>query len=235
MIRIKVVKKLRDYTLDVDIKADEGIAVLMGSNGSGKTTVLNLAAGIMSPDSGTIEVSGATLFDSKSGKDIPMEGRNVGYVFQNYALFPHMSVYDNVAFGLRMRKAPAREIAIKVRAELEGMGMWELRNAKASRLSGGQKQKVALARCLAIKPSLLLMDEPLSALDVEMQAAMRAVIRQRIKSERMLAIIVTHSLLDAVELADRVFVMEHGKVSASGTPDDMLVKGKNKFIDSFFR
>jgi molybdate transport system ATP-binding protein len=235
LIRIKVRKTLRDYTLDADIESDSGVSVLMGSNGSGKTTVLNLVAGITSPDLGSIEVSGEALFDSKSGKDVPMEQRNVGYVFQNYALFPHMSVYDNVAFGLRMRKTPAPEIDRKVRAELEGMGLWELRNVKVSRLSGGQKQKVALARCLIIKPSLLLMDEPLSALDVEMQAAMRGIIRQRITSERIPAIIVTHSLLDAVELADRVFVMEHGMVAASGTPDEMLVKGKNKFIDSFFR
>jgi molybdate transport system ATP-binding protein len=235
LIRIKVRKTLRDYTLDADIESDSGVSVLMGSNGSGKTTVLNLVAGITSPDLGSIEVSGEALFDSKSGKDVPMEQRNVGYVFQNYALFPHMSVYDNVAFGLRMRKTPAPEIDRKVRAELEGMGLWELRNVKVSRLSGGQKQKVALARCLIIKPSLLLMDEPLSALDVEMQAAMRGIIKKRIASERIPAIIVTHSLLDAVELADRVFVMEHGMVAASGTPDEMLVKGKNKFIDSFFR
>jgi molybdate transport system ATP-binding protein len=235
LIRIKVRKTLRDYTLDADIESDSGVSVLMGSNGSGKTTVLNLVAGITSPDLGSIEVSGEALFDSKSGKDVPMEQRNVGYVFQNYALFPHMSVYDNVAFGLRMRKTPAPEIDRKVRAELEGMGLWELRNVKVSRLSGGQKQKVALARCLIIKPSLLLMDEPLSALDMEMQGTMRGIIKQRITNERIPAIIVTHSLLDAVELADRVFVMEHGMVAASGTPDEMLVKGKNKFIDSFFR
>jgi len=157
LIRIKAAKKLRDYTLDVDIEA-AGTAVLMGNNGSGKTTLLNMAAGITRPDSGAIVVSGDALFDSGRGIDVPVEDRNVGYVFQGYALFPHMTVFDNVAFGPRMRKASGVEE--RVRAELEEIGMWELREAKAGRLSGGQKQKVALARCLATRPSLLLMDEP---------------------------------------------------------------------------
>jgi molybdate transport system ATP-binding protein len=235
LLRIKAVKKLRDYMLDVDIRANGDTVILMGSNGSGKTTVLNLAAGIMDPDSGVIEASGRKLLDSGSGMSVPMEDRNVGYVFQNYALFPHMSVYDNVAFGLRMKKVPAVQVEERVRAELEALGMWEHRGVKAARLSGGQKQKVALARCMAIKPSLLLMDEPLSALDVEMQAAMRSYIKQRIAAERIPAIMVTHSLLDAVELGDRVYVMDRGRVAACGTPDEILKKGANKFIDNFFR
>lgn len=235
MLRIKAVKRLRDYTLDVDIESDGGTLVLMGNNGAGKTTVLNLAAGITAPDCGLIEASGVKLFDSGAGVDVPVEDRNVGYVFQNYALFPHMSVYDNVAFGLRMRKAHAKEIEERVKAELEELGMWELRGVKASGISGGQKQKVALARCLVVKPCLLLLDEALSALDAEMQAAMRASLKQRIKEENIPAIIVTHNLLDAIELGDRVFVMENGRVTVSGKPDEVLRKGTNKFIDSFFR
>jgi molybdate transport system ATP-binding protein len=229
------VKKLRDYTLDVDINGNGGVMVLMGSNGSGKTTVLNIAAGIMRPDSGLIEAYGEMFFDSGSGTDVPMEDRNVGYMFQNYALFPHMSVYDNVAFGLRMKKASSEEVEERVRAELEEVGMWALKGAKAARLSGGQKQKVALARCLATRPSLLLMDEPLSALDIEMQASMRNYIKRRVSEERIPAVIVTHSLLDAVELGDRVIVMDKGKAAASGGPEDILKKGSNKFIDNFFR
>jgi ABC-type sulfate/molybdate transport systems ATPase subunit len=232
LLRIKAVKKLRDYTLDVDINS-EGTVILMGNNGSGKTTVLNMAAGITRPDAGAIEVAGNVLFDPEAGVDAPMEDRNVGYVFQNYALFPHMSVYDNIAFGPRMRGA--KEVEERVRVELEELGMWELRGAKASKLSGGQKQKVALARCLAIRPSLLLMDEPLSALDVEMQAYMRNYIKRRIAEERIPAIIVTHSLLDAVELGEMVFVMDMGQVTAGGGPDEILKKGVNKFIDNFFR
>ncbi len=232
MLRINAIKRLRDYTLDVDIRAD-GTVILMGSNGSGKTTVLNMAAGIAKPDSGSIEVSGEKLFDPEDGIGVPVEDRNVGYVFQNYALFPHMTVYDNVAFGPRMRKA--NDVEERVRSELEALDMWGLRDVKAVRLSGGQKQKVALARCLAIRPSLLLMDEPLSALDVEMQAAMRAYIRQRIARDKTPAVIVTHSLLDAMELGDTVAVMDKGKVVASGRPEEILKKGSNKFIDNFFR
>jgi molybdate transport system ATP-binding protein len=232
LLRIKALKRLRDYTLDVDLLCDDGTLVLMGNNGSGKTTVLNLAAGLMKPDSGVIEVSGRKLFDSDAGVDVPIEDRNVGYVFQNYALFPHMSVFDNVAFGLRMRKAP--DVEEKVRAELESLDMWELRKARASRLSGGQKQKVALARCLAIKPSMLLLDEPLSALDAEMQSAMRAAIKMRIGKGRLPTVIVSHCMIDAVELGDRVYVIEKGKVTINGEPGEVFKKGKNRFIDSFF-
>ncbi|WP_174589724.1 ABC transporter ATP-binding protein [Methanocella conradii] len=235
MLRIRAVKKLRDFTLDVDIESDNGTVVLMGNNGSGKTTVLNMVAGIVRPDAGVIKVKEKTFFDSETGIDVPIEDRNVGYVFQNYALFPHLSVYDNVAFGLRMRKAPHVEVRERVKAELEGLGMWELRNAKASRLSGGQKQKVALARCLAARPSLLLMDEPLSALDAETQAWTRSCIKEHIRDGHMPAIIVTHSLADAIELGDMVFIMDRGRVAASGRADEMLKNGSHKFINSFFR
>jgi molybdate transport system ATP-binding protein len=232
LIRIKATKRLRDYTLDIDMDSS-GTAVLMGNNGSGKTTVLNMAAGITRPDSGTFEVSGKALFDSGRGIDVPIEERNVGYVFQGYALFPHMTVYDNVAFGPRVRKASGVEE--RVRSELEEIGMWELRDVKAGRLSGGQKQKVALARCLATRPSLLLMDEPLSALDVEMQSAMRDYMKRRISEEKIPAIIVTHSLRDAAELGDTIFVLDRGRVAAFGAPETILRKGANKFIDNFFR
>jgi len=232
LLRIKAVKRLRDFTLDVDIRAD-GTIILMGNNGSGKTTVLNMAAGITRPDWGLVEAPGRVFFDSGAGTDVPMEDRNVGYVFQNYALFPHMAVYDNVAFGPRTRGE--KDVEERVRSELEALGMWGLRGAKAVKLSGGQKQKVALARCLAARPSLLLMDEPLSALDVEMQAAMRAYIKRRTLEARIPAIIVTHSVLDAMELGDRVFVMDRGRIAASGSPEDILKKGANKFIDNFFR
>lgn len=232
MIRIRAVKRLRDYTLDVAIEAG-GTAVLMGNNGSGKTTVLNLAAGITRPDAGDIAVSGETLFDSGGGIDVPVEDRNVGYVFQGYALFPHLTVYDNVAFGPRMRKADGADGS--VRSELEAVGMWELRGVKTARLSGGQMQKVALARCLATRPALLLLDEPLSALDVEMQATMRDYLKRRIAAERLPAVIVTHSVRDAAELGDRVFVLDRGRVTASGAPDDILRAGANTFVDNFFR
>jgi molybdate transport system ATP-binding protein len=223
VIRIKARKRLRDFTLDADIEAGPGeTVVLMGSNGSGKTTVLNIAAGLVAPDEGLVAVSSRTLYDSAQGIDIPPEKRNVGYVFQHYALFPHMTVFDNVAFGLRMRKAEVNTIERKVREELEPLGMWEQRDVRASKLSGGQRQKVALARSLAVEPALLLLDEPLSALDMGACASIRDSLKMRIGKDRITTILVTHSMRDASALGNRVYVLDCGKVIRSGTPADIL-------------
>ena len=233
MLRISVARKLRDFTLEVEIVAQEGeIPVLMGNNGSGKTTVLNLVAGLLSPDSGTIEACGKTLFSAESGIDVPPEQRNIGYIFQNYALFPHMTVFDNVAFGLRERKVDRAEIDRRVRDELEIMGMWDLRNVKSPKLSGGQRQKVALARSMVIRPSLMLLDEPMSALDAGMHATMRKVIRSRLKKERVQAIMVLHNLRDAAEMGDRVCLLDWGKIVLEGKPGDVFISGRNPFIDN---
>ncbi|HEY3274091.1 MAG TPA: ABC transporter ATP-binding protein [Methanocella sp.] len=235
MIRIRVRKKLRDFTLDVNLTASDGeTVVLLGSNGSGKTTVLNMVAGLLSPDEGAIEIGGRTLFSSGTRIDIPPEQRDIGYVFQHYALFPHMTVYDNVAFGLRMRKAPAEVLESRVREELESLGLWEFRKAPASKLSGGQRQKVALARSLVVEPALLLLDEPLSALDTRSHSLMREVLRERIKRSGIPCIIVLHSLRDALELGDRVCVMETGQVTLSGKPAEILREGRDRFVDNLF-
>jgi molybdate transport system ATP-binding protein len=231
MIRIKVRKALRDFTLDLDIAADDGERiVLMGSNGSGKTTVLNLVAGLMAPDEGVIAVGGRTLFDSSAGIDVPPERRNAGYVFQHYALFPHMTIYDNVAFGLRMRKVPAENVERRVREELESLGMWELRQARAAKLSGGQQQKVALARGLAVQPALLLLDEPLSALDARTHGVMRKVLGERIRKSRVPSVIVLHSLRDALALGDKVYVLDRGQVAMSGEPAE-IARGPDGLAD----
>ncbi len=226
---------MRDFDLAVDIKGGDGeIIVLMGSNGSGKTTVLNLAAGLMRPDEGVIDVGGRKLFDTEAGIDVPVEQRNVSYVFQHYALFPHMTVYDNVAFGLRMKRQPSAVIEARVREELADLGLWELRNARAAKLSGGQKQKVALARSLVVEPALLLLDEPLSALDARSYSTMRDVLRERIKRSRIPGILVLHSLRDAQEMGDKVYVLENGQVALSGDPAEILREGQDRFVDNLF-
>jgi molybdate transport system ATP-binding protein len=223
MIRIKVKKALRDFVLDVDIAAGDGeIVILMGSNGSGKTTVLNLAAGLMRPDKGVIEVGSRKLFDSDAGVDVPVEQRSVSYVFQHYALFPHLTVYDNVAFGLRMKRQPGAVIEARAREELEALGLWELRNARAAKLSGGQQQKVALARSLVVRPALLLLDEPFSALDATAGVAVRASLKARLRKDHLTAVMATHSQRDALELGDRVFLISRGKVIISGAPTNVL-------------
>ena len=235
MLKISVTRKLRDFTLDVKLAAESGeMLVLMGNNGSGKTTVLNLVAGLMTPDSGSIEADGKKLFSSDEGIDVPPERRNVGYVFQNYALFPHMSVFDNVAFGLRMRQLQRDEIQRRVREELEPVGMWELKDVKAAKLSGGQKQKVALARSLVIEPALLLMDEPLSALDARTHAMVRDSLQQRLKRDKITTIVVLHSLSDVLALGDKACVLDRGKVVLSGKPGDILKQGQGQFVDNLF-
>ncbi len=234
-LEVNVAKKLRDIELDVSFTVEKGeILALIGENGCGKTTVLNIVSGLMAPDRGTIRLDGVPLFDSVERIDVPPEARNMGYMFQNFALFPHLSVYDNVAFGLRARKMPAPQVEKKVRHALEQRGLWELRDEKSTRLSGGQKQKVALSRALVIDPCVLLLDEPLSSLDAETQVAMRVELRSYIKELGMPCIMVTHNVKDAMEISDRVCVIEKGKIKIMGSPRDVLIKGVSHFIDNFF-
>jgi len=223
MLEIDVEKQLRDFKLEVKIEVAEGeILMLVGDNGCGKTTLLNLVAGLISPDSGRIALDGRPLYDSAFRISVAPEVRNIGYVFQSYALFPHMSVYDNVAFGLRTRKLSKQEIEFLVKDHLEAAGLWEIRRAKAGSISGGQKQRVALARALIIEPRLLLLDEPLSALDVRKQAAMRRDLREKIHSCGVPSIIVTHDLRDVACIGDRACLIEKGKIALSGEADDVI-------------
>jgi molybdate transport system ATP-binding protein len=226
MLEIDVRKRLRDYELEVELRVAEGeILMLVGDNGCGKTTLLNLVAGLLDPDAGRIALNGRALYDSDFKINIPSEARNVGYVFQSYALFPHMSVYDNVAFGLRTRHLPHSEIESMVKDHLQTAGLWEIRKAKAANISGGQKQRVALARALIIDPGLLLLDEPLSALDVRKQAAMRRDLRENIHACGVPCIIVTHDLRDVACIGDRACLLEKGKIAMTGGPDEVMSWG----------
>lgn len=232
MLEIDVGKRLRDFRLEVNLKVAEGeILMLVGDNGCGKTTLLNLIAGLINPDEGRIALDGRPLFDFSLGVSVAPEGRNIGYVFQDYALFPHMSVYDNVAFGLRTRKISHKEIDLLVKDHLEAAGLWELRNASAKDISGGQKQRVALARALVVEPRILLLDEPLSALDVRRQAALRRDLRERIHACCVPSIIVTHDLRDVACIGDRACLLEKGRVVLSGRAEDVIEWGQGPFLE----
>lgn len=234
MLSFHAVRQLRDFVLDVTLSvARGGTLVIIGENGAGKSTVLNLVSGILTPDRGEIVLGGRKLFSDEEGINIPTEDRNIGHLFQSYALFPHMTVAENVAFGLRCRKIPKPEIAESVRAQLAAMHLSDLADVNVGRLSGGQRQRVALARALVLKPELLLLDEPLAAVDMRAKGAMRKELRERIRNAGIPCIVVTHTLRDVLELADRICLLEEGKVVAEGTPEVVLGMQENEFIASF--
>jgi ABC-type sulfate/molybdate transport systems ATPase subunit len=226
MLEVDIKKRLRDFDLEVNLRILKGeILMLVGDNGCGKTTLLNMIAGLIGPDAGMIALDGRPLFDSGLKIDVTPERRNIGYVFQSYALFPHMSVYDNVAFGLRTRKLSRKEIDLLVRDHLTAAGLWEIRNTRAVDISGGQKQRAALARALIIEPDILLLDEPLSALDVRKQAEMRKDLRERIHSCGVPSIIVTHDLRDVASIGDRACLLERGRIALAGRAEDVMSWG----------
>lgn len=223
MLEIDVRKKLRDFDLDVSLKVEEGeILMLVGDNGCGKSTLLNMVAGLLSPDSGVITLAGEPLFDSGLRINLPPEMRKIGYVFQSYALFPHLTVRENVAFGLRSRHLSRQKIEERVKERLEAVGLWDVRDARAVKISGGQKQRTALARAHAIEPCLLLLDEPLAALDIRRQAEMRTELRCLIRDFGVPSIVVTHDLRDVVSIGDMVSIMEAGKVIHSGPAEEVF-------------
>ncbi|HPZ32748.1 MAG TPA: ABC transporter ATP-binding protein [Methanoculleus sp.] len=234
MLEFRAVRKLRDFVLDLALSVLPGeTLVMMGENGAGKSTVLNLISGILTPDEGEITLSDRLLFSSGERINVPPENRNIGHLFQSYALFPHMTVAENVAFGLRCRKLPEPEIKRAVAEQLETINLSELADVNVGRLSGGQRQRVALARALVLDPDLLLLDEPLAAVDMRSQAAMRRELRERIQKTGIPCIVVTHSLRDAVELGDRLGLMEDGHLVAGGRPEEVLRMRENGLIASF--
>ncbi|WP_395397379.1 sulfate/molybdate ABC transporter ATP-binding protein [Novosphingobium sp. BL-8A] len=235
MIRVEnITKRFGDYAalhgIDLEIQPGEFIA-LLGPSGSGKTTLLRIIAGLEFQDEGHV------YFDGEDVSHIPVGRRNVGFVFQQYALFKHMTVADNVAFGLNVRKAKNRpkKTEIRDRAEellrivqLEGLG-----GRYPGQLSGGQRQRVALARALAIEPSLLLLDEPFGALDAKVRKDLRRWLRDLHKQMGLTSIFVTHDQEEALELADRVVVMDHGRIDQIGTPEQVYMEPATAFVSHF--
>jgi len=217
---VAIAKRLPGFTLDVAWTAGDGVAVLFGPSGAGKTLTLQCLAGLIRPDAGRIVVGGQVLFDAAAGVHLPPQRRRVGYVFQGYALFPHLSVAENVAFGLRHRPRPERERRAAEVIERLGLGGLERRTPR--QLSGGQRQRVALGRALAIDPALLLLDEPLSALDAPLRRALRDELRAILNDWGTAAVVVTHDFTEAYRLADRVIVYDRGRVIQEAPREDLL-------------
>ncbi|MDR6898413.1 ABC transporter ATP-binding protein [Rhizobium miluonense] len=215
---------LQDLSLSV---AAGELVSLLGSSGCGKTTTLRLVAGFLQPTSGTIKLGDRDL------TTLPAHARDIGLVFQNYALFPHLTVLENVAFGLKQRSMPTRERLAKAGAMLERVGLSGLGDRLPGALSGGQKQRVALARALVIEPPLLMFDEPLSNLDAKLRVDMRVEIRQLQRANGTTSLYVTHDQEEAFSISDRVAIMNAGRIMQLDTPETLYRKPANSFVARF--
>ena len=215
---------VRDLTLEI---RDKEFVVLLGPSGCGKSTTLNMIAGLEEITQGEL------FFDDHVVTTLPPHRRDVAMVFQSYALYPHKSVYENIAFGLRMRKMPADEIDRRVREVAGKLEISHLLKRRPSQLSGGQRQRVALGRAIVRQPAVFLMDEPLSNLDASLRISMRAEIKHLHTAMQTTFVYVTHDQAEALTLADRIVVMNDGVVQQIGTPDDIYERPRNTFVASF--
>ena len=212
--------------INLEIK-DKEFIVLVGSSGCGKSTILRLISGLEDISSGEI------LIDDKVVNNIHPKDRDIAFVFQSYALYPHMSVYDNIAFGLKMRKCAKSEIDEKVREVAKSLNLEELLDRKPRQLSGGQRQRVALGRAIVRNPKVFLMDEPLSNLDANLRVQMRSEIKRLHQKLQTTFIYVTHDQTEALTMGDRIVVLDKGKIQQADTPDVIYNNPKNKFVAGF--
>jgi iron(III) transport system ATP-binding protein len=206
---------------------------LLGPSGCGKTTTLRAIAGLEQPSGGSIHIDGQTIYSAAERKNVPTEQRGVSMVFQSYAVWPHMSVFDNVAYGLRVRKQNAADIKANVERALDLVQMRHLAERGASKLSGGQQQRVALARAIAFSPTVVLFDEPLSNLDAKLRAEMRVELRELQRRLDITSVYVTHDQEEALAISDRVIVMNVGVIEQIGTPQEIYDRPSSRFVADF--
>ena len=213
---------------DVSVEVAPGsLTALLGPSGSGKSTLLRVIAGLETPD------SGAVLIDDDDVTGTPPQHRGVGFVFQHYAAFKHMTVYDNIAFGMKIRKRPREEIRDRVRTLLELVQLEGLQSRFPAQLSGGQRQRMGLARALAVDPEVLLLDEPFGALDARVRTELRLWLRRLHDETHTTTVIVTHDQEEAMEVADEVVVMNHGRIEQVAGPRELYERPANEFVMSF--
>lgn len=214
---------------NVDFGIEKGKLIgLLGPSGSGKTTILRMIAGLETPDSGEI------IIDGKVVNDVPASERGIGFVFQNYALFRYMTVYDNVAFGLKVQKVDRKTIDTRVRELVKLVGLEGLEKRYPSQLSGGQRQRVAFARALAPNPQVLLLDEPFAAIDAKIRQELRSWLKEMIEKLGITSIFVTHDQDEAIEVADEIIITNAGRIEQKGTPVEVYRNPETAFTASFF-
>ena len=209
------------------------VVALLGASGSGKTTLLRSVAGLEQPSQGRIAIGDAVLFDGAAGVDMPVEKRNLGLVFQSYALWPHRTVFDNVAYGLRLRDTTGPEIERRVTEALANLGLGALAKRLPHQLSGGQQQRVAIARALVYNPPVVLMDEPLSNLDAKLREEARAWLRELIVRLHISALVVTHDQTEAMAMSDRILLLNYGRIEQQGTPEELYNRPQSLFTAEF--
>ncbi|HZZ96938.1 MAG TPA: sulfate ABC transporter ATP-binding protein [Jatrophihabitantaceae bacterium] len=213
---------------DVDLTVASGrLTALLGPSGGGKSTLLRIIGGLEEPDAGQVSIDGREI------TGVPAQRRNVGFVFQHYAAFKHLSVYRNVAFGLEIRKRPKDEIRKRVHELLELVHLEQFADRLPAQLSGGQRQRMALARALAVEPSVLLLDEPFGALDAKVRRELRDWLRRLHDDVHVTTVFVTHDQEEALEVSDEIVVINHGRIEQVGTPADLYDKPANDFVMEF--
>jgi sulfate transport system ATP-binding protein len=225
-----VTKRFGDFLAvdNVSLAVEDGsLTALLGPSGSGKSTLLRVIAGLETPDEGTVEISG------RDATRLPAQKRGIGFVFQHYAAFKHMTVRDNVAFGLKVRRRPKGEITDKVDELLRIVGLDGYQARYPAQLSGGQRQRMALARALAVEPEVLLLDEPFGALDANVRAELRDWLRRLHDEVHVTTVLVTHDQEEAMEVADRIVVLNRGRIEQDGPPRDLYERPANAFVMGF--
>ena len=209
------------------------VVSLLGPSGSGKTTLLRAVAGLEKPTSGTIAIGKTRVYDGNPRSEIPAEERNLGLVFQSYALWPHKTVFENVAYPLRLRKVAAAEIKQRVQSVLDQLGLGNLGNRHPHQLSGGQQQRVAIGRALVYNPPVILLDEPLSNLDAKLREEARVFLRELIVKLGLSALMVTHDQNEAMAISDRILLLNNGVIEQQGTPQEMYGSPRTLFAAEF--
>jgi len=230
-LQAEIALRLGTLALDAGLAVDDGeVVCLLGPNGAGKTTLLRALAGLSRIDRGRVMLDGEVLDDPGAGRHVPPEHRRIGVMFQEYLLFPHLSALENVAFGLRARGVARHEARRRAAGWLERVGLAGQQGARPRALSGGQAQRVALARALVMEPRLLLLDEPLAALDAGARAALRRDLRRHLSSYDGSCLIVTHDPLEAMTLAERLVVIEDGAVTQTGSPEQVRAHPRSRYV-----